>query len=268
MPVPAICCGWTSSTGSAAPISTGTTCTAPTAPAVRLPGTLPGVLAGVAASVPGFTLHVLPPGYGMNNDVIIAPARHPAVRLLCETARLRYAGTEPTIFGGLLPMTQRAVGTRKVLLRYPLVHRTGRSHHQARSLLGYSLYDARLTRVDEAITYGSELTWARAAPPPALLTAEQVTARAARAAATLAQQLITRHGDLHLPTVAPVIAALPDPDAAWIAILTLLAELTADGTLPPVTSVTQFRWADDGTPEHIALPPEAEALLVRARRRR
>jgi hypothetical protein len=127
-----------------------------------------------------------------------------------------------------------------------------------------SLDDARLPRVNQVIAPCSELSWARAPAPPLVpLTEDQVTARAARAAATLARQLITRHGNLHLPAVAPVIAALPDPDAAWIAILTLLAELTAAGAVPPVTSVTQFRWADDGTPEHVALPPEAETLLDR-----
>ena len=231
-----------------------------------LPGTLSGLFADVAASVPGFTLHVLPAGSGMNNDVVIAPARHPGIRLLCEAARIRYGGTEPAIFGGLLRMSQRHVGGRRVLLRYPLVHRTGRTHHIARRLLGFELDDARLVRADQVITYCSELSWAQPQPPPPLLplTDDQVTACLARAAATLALQLIARPGNLHLPAVAPVIAALPEPDAAWVAILTLLAELAAAGTVPRVTSVTQFRFTDDGALEHIALPSEAEALLDRA----
>jgi hypothetical protein len=227
-----------------------------------LPGTLSGLFTEVATSGLGFTFHILPPGRGLNNDVIIAPARHPAIRLYCEAARVKYRTPEPVIFGGLEEMSQRYVGTNRVLLRYPLVYRTGRTHHAVRSMLGLSLDDARLPRVGHVITYCSDVSWGAppSAPPP--LTTEQVTARAARAVAALAQQLIARPGDLHLPSVAPVIAALPDPGAAWIAILTLLAELIAAGTVPPVTSVTQFRWADDGAAELIALPPEAEAMLA------
>lgn len=228
-----------------------------------LPATLSGLFTDVATSLLGFTFHVLPPGRGLNNDVIIAPAGHPAIRLYCEAARVKYRAPEPMIFGGLEEMSQRYVGTNRVLLRYPLVYRTGRTHHAVRSALGLSVDDARLPRVGHLITYCSDVSWGAAPSTPAPLTAEQVTARAARAAAALVQQLIVRQGDLHLPSVAPVIAALPDPEAAWIAIFTLLAELIAAGTVPPVTSVTQFRWGDHGAAELIALPPEAEAMLVR-----
>src|SRR5262249_6381764 len=76
---------------------------------------------------------------------------------------------------------------------------------------------------------------------------------------TLARQLITREGNLHLTAITPVITTLPDPDAAWTAIITLLAELTTAGTLPPPTSITQFRYNDDGTPSPTTLPPPADA---------
>jgi hypothetical protein len=168
-----------------------------------LPGTLSGLFADVAASMLGFTFHVMPPDRGMNNDVIIAPARHPAIRLCCEASGIKYRAVEPAIFSGLEEMSQRYVGTNRVLLRYPLVHRTGRTHHDALSMLGLSLYDARLPRVGHVITYHSDLSWGAAPSAPAPLTPEQVTARAARAVATLAQQLITRQGNLHLPSVAP-----------------------------------------------------------------
>jgi hypothetical protein len=228
-----------------------------------LPGTPSALFAEVAASGLGFTFHVLPPGRGMNNDVIVAPARHPAIRLYCEASRVRYRAPEPAIFGGLEEMSQCYVGTNRVLLRYPLVYRTGRTHHAVRSMLGLSLDDARLPRVDHVIAHCSEVSWGAAPSAPVPLNPEQVTARAARAAVTLVQQIITRQGNLHLPSVAQVIAALPNPEAAWIAILALLAELIAAGTVPAVTSVTQFRWGDDGAAELITLPPEAEAMLIR-----
>jgi hypothetical protein len=131
-------------------------------------------------------------------------------------------------------------------------------------MLGLSLEDERLVRVDAALGLGGELSWSRDEVPVPLgaLSGEQVTARAARAAAVLARQLVTREGNLHLTAVAPGVAALPDPDAAWIAVLMLLAELAERKVVPPVTSVTWFRWADDGTPEQVLLPPEAQALIM------
>ena len=41
--------------------------------------------------------------------------------------------------------------------------------------------------------------------------------------------------------------------ALWIAAVCLI---TTTGTIPPATSITQFRWNDDGTPSHVALPPK------------
>ncbi len=49
------------------------------------PDTLTALLDAVTASPHGFTLHMLPAG--INNDLIIAPARHPAITLWRELAR-------------------------------------------------------------------------------------------------------------------------------------------------------------------------------------
>ena len=230
-------------------------------PPVR-PG-LPALFDAVAVSPHAITLHVRP--QGVNNDVIIAPARHPALALWRELARARYLLTQRELFGGLDNMARRYAEQPQALLRYSVVHRSGRVHHQLLARLRIPGDDRRLVRVDSAVRHGRDLSWSRnhPAPPPAPLTPDQVTTITARAITTLARQLITREGNLHLTAVAPVIAALPDPDAAWTAALTLLAELTTNGTLPSVTSITQFRWADNGTPEHTTLPPEAEALLHR-----
>jgi hypothetical protein len=224
---------------------------------------LPGLIAEVAAATLGFTLHVLPPGHGVNNDVLIAPARHPAVRLCMETARLRYPASEPELYGGVMRMSRHYVGTGEVLLRHSVVHRTGRSHHWARMLLGLSLEDDRLVRVDGALGLGGEHTWSRDVVVGAgvVLGGEVVVARVARVVAVLARQLVSREGDLHLTAVAAVVASLPDPGAVWVAVLGMVAELAEAGVVPEVRSVTWFRWADDGAPELVVLPPEALELV-------
>jgi hypothetical protein len=230
-----------------------------------LPGSLPGLLAAVAASVPGFTLHLVPPSYHVNNDVLIAPARHPAVRLLMEVMRISYFCTQPQLFGGLPAMAQRFVGRPSVQRwrRYTVPWRVGWMLSRTLMLLRLSPPDGRLVRVEHAITAGSELSWSRdgAGGAGAGLSGARVVARAARVVAVLARQLVTREGDLHLTAVAPVVAGLPDPGAAWIAVLRLVAELAERGVVPAVRSVTWFRWADDGSAEQVVLPPEAQELV-------
>ena len=228
------------------------------------PGTLTDLFNAIAASEHGLGLHVLPAG--MNNDLIIAPARHPAIRLWQELARGRFSRTQPELLGGLEQMSRHFADHSKCLLRYSLVHRSGRVHHQLIALLGIAVDDARLVRVNRVFAHGSDLSWSPPAspPPPVPLTDAQVTDRLTRAVTTLVRQIVGRHGNLRLTTIDPVIAALPDPDAAWTAILTLLAELAATGAAPAITSITQFRYTDNGTPHHITLPPEAEALIDRA----
>ena len=225
------------------------------------PHTLTTLIHDVTTSDHAFTLHLLPAG--MNNDVIIAPARHPAIRLWQELARYRYYQTQTELMGSLHRMARRFSDHQGSLLRYCLVHRSGRVHHQLISLLNITVDDRRLVHVSQVLIHGSDLSWSPPAspPPPAPLTADQVTARLTRAITTLARQLISREGNLHLTTIAPVITALPDPDAAWTATLTLLTELTTTGAAPPVTSITGFRWNDDGTPQTLTLPPEAHALI-------
>jgi hypothetical protein len=75
-------------------------------------------------------------------------------------------------------------------------------------------------------------------------------------------QLVARDGNLYLSAVGPVIRGLPDPDAAWTALLSTLPVLAAG--LPPVTSITDLRRNDNGRLEPVVLPPEAEALLDRS----
>ncbi len=63
--------------------------------------------------------------------------------------------------------------------------------------------------------------------------------------ATLIRELYNREGDLHLTYVAPVIAGLPNPDAAWRAVITFILSQPA---LPRIRTVTD-RILDPGDGE-------------------
>jgi hypothetical protein len=238
----------------------------------ELAGGLPEFFDAVAASVPGFTLHVLGRGKGINQDVVVAPAGHPALRLLLETTRASYRRGQKELTGSLERMTQRFAGQANLPMRFTLVRRTGWAHHDALKMLGIGLEDPRLVRANRAIAYLSGLSWApQGDPVPGArrrsesLDDAAVVDVAVRVVSTLARHLRTRDGDLHLTEVAPVVATLPAPDAVWIAVLTLLAELSAAGVVPQLASVTEARLTDLGAADPVVLPPEAEALIDRTR---
>ncbi len=229
------------------------------------PADLTTLLHDVTASDHAFTLHLLP-DHSINNDVIIAPARHPAITMWRELTRASYTLTQAELFDGMKGLAIRYAGLPADLRwrRYTVTLRSARIQGALFKRLGLALDDARLVRVAPVITPGSQRSWAdtTTAPPPVPLTAGQVTSRLTRAITTLARQLTSREGNLHLTAIAPLITTLPDPDVAWTATLTLLLEFKA--ALPAVTSITQFRWSDDVTPEYVVLPPEADALIDRA----
>ena len=135
------------------------------------PADLTTLLHDATASDHGFTLHLLPAG--MNNDLIIAPARHPAIRLWQELARYRYYLTQAELFGGLDRMAQRYSDHQKSLLRYCVVHRSGRVHHQLIALLDIAVDDERLVRVNDVFTHGSDLSWSTPSTPPPLGAADR-----------------------------------------------------------------------------------------------
>ncbi|MEV4615652.1 hypothetical protein AB0K43_24125 [Kitasatospora sp. NPDC049258] len=218
----------------------------------------------VAAARLGFTMN---PGLGVGNDVIVAPARHPALALWSECARLNYGRSQPEIFGGLDTMAQPFVARIRQDQRYLAPHRSGRIHHEVLRLLGLDV--EQLPPTKHALTDSHEVSWARpiAGGPatPRRVAPAEAAGVLARCVTFLRWQLIAREGDLYLSAVDPVIRRLPDPDAGWLALLTALPEFL-DG-LPPITSVTDLRRRDgDGLPERVDLPPEAEALLDRAAR--
>ncbi|MER8184888.1 hypothetical protein [Kitasatospora sp. NPDC094015] len=220
---------------------------------------LPEFFDRIAGSVHGFTANPRPGG--VDNDAIVAPAGHPAIRLWTERARLNYCRTQPEIFGSLRHMAGRWIGETA---RYLAPARTGCVQYQVVALLGIPYLD--LPTTGPALRIGHELSWT---PPaagepaePVARTEEEVLRVLSGLVTFLRWQLIARRGDLYLSAVDPVVRGLPDPDAAWTALLRVLAGPGRD-TAPAVASVTDLRRNDDGRPERVALPPEAEALLDR-----
>jgi len=225
--------------------------------------TLPELIDAVAACLPGFTVST-PPGGGIGNDMIIAPARHPALRLWIELARLNYYRTQPQIFGGLGQMAKQYVGRPRKALRYEAPCRSGRIHHTM--LRRLSLTRDMLVDTSKASGYGSETTWVPSRRGEVVhervRTEEQILAVLEKAAMFLVWQLHAREGNLYLSAVSPVLAGLPEPGPAWTALLRFLH--TRRGEIPEVTSITELRWNDDRTPDYVDLPVEAEAMIDRA----
>ncbi len=227
--------------------------------------TLPEFFDRLAGSVPGFTMNPNPLGNGLvGADMLAAPAGHPAIRLWLECARLNYFWNQPDMFGGLRAMAMPYVGYRWQENRYMAPHRSGRVHYQVLALLG--MRRETLPPVWPAVKTGRELSWLPPAggEPVAALRhpedADHVVGVLARCLTFLRWQLAARDGNLYLSAVDPVIRGLPDPDAAWTALLAVLPALA--GGLP-VSSVTDLRRNDDGRLQAVLLPPEAEARLDR-----
>jgi hypothetical protein len=99
---------------------------------------------------------------------------------------------------------------------------------------------------------------------------EEVVRILARCLTYLEWQLAARAGDLHLTSIAPVMRNLPDPDAAWLALLNVFGALSAprggEGAATAVRSVTDVRRRDDGSLQRIELPPQVEAMIDRGAR--
>lgn len=221
---------------------------------------LPDLFDQIAASEPKFTLDYL--GHGrINNDIVAGPAAHPAWRVFLETTRVNFRRSQRNLLGGPERMSQHFAGQQVELMRYTTVRRTGRCHHLALHRLGYDAQDPRPVHPGRMIRHGSELSWGRPPAPAPVRTCADVLDRLERVVTTLARNLVNRDGDLYLTEVAPVVQALPDPDAAWTTVLRFLARAQADGRVARVRSVTDVRRDNDDVVRHVLLPPAAQACL-------
>jgi hypothetical protein len=221
------------------------------------PDRLPDLFDRVAASTAGFTLHAVADGIVLN-DVIVAPARHPALSLWIEGARYNYLRGQRDLFrsdGG----APRWWGEPDSWTWAVTPSRSGRVHHWLLARLG--LTGADLVKAAPAIRAHSELSWLPPVngDPPVRCSGTDPLPTLRRCLDLLRWQHRSRSGDLYLTGVASHVRGLPDPDTGWTALLLAFADLSAD--LGPVVSVTDARRNQDGSTDSVELPAEARALL-------
>jgi hypothetical protein len=273
--------------------------------------TLPRFMDRIAASRLGFTMDPMAHWrHAVNNDVIVAEAHHPAIRLWLEQTRINYLVPQRDIVGGMEAMSHRFVGMEPYAMRYLAPYRTGRMHHRVLARLGLGADD--LPPTQPPFLFWSSCSWippregepvripdgapdaggpdaggpdaggpdaggpdprhAGGGEPPGA--DEDEVIRVLKHCATfLDWQLRAREGDLYLAALDPVVRGLPDPAAAWAALLFVLFFLPAHGHAGAartpsvggtVTSVTTVRRGDDGSRvERVGLPPEALAMIDR-----
>lgn len=222
------------------------------------PARLPELFDRVAASRHGFTLNALTDQIVLN-DVILAPAGHPALALWLEGARYNYLRDQRELFGAATH--PESVGEPAAWTWAVTSTRTGRVHHWLLSRLGITAAD--LVKPAPAVCGYSELSWlppVGGEPPVACPDPDPVPTLVA-CVNLLRWQYLSRSGDLYLTAVAPLIRGLSDSDTAWTALLLAFADLSTD--LGPVTSVTDRRRNQDGSLDVVELPAQAEALLDR-----
>jgi len=225
------------------------------------PDDLPAFFDRLAASRHGFTMNPLG-GVLVNNDVLAAPARHPAIALWLECARLNYYRSQQALFAAQPAVLQPPGGQRRSAWSWTVTPaRSGRVHHYVLRLL--QIRADRIVTPWPAIRFGSEFSWLPPATgePPVNQPDHAVLTTLTTCLTFLRWQILARDGNLYLSAINPLIRGLPDPDTAWTALLTALPAITTD--LPPITSLTDLRRNDDGTLEPVTLPPDAEALLDR-----
>jgi hypothetical protein len=120
--------------------------------------TLVEMIDRIAGSEIGFTMDPIPKwDDAVNNDLLIAPAHHPAVRLWIEDTRTNYLVPQSTIVGGLKGMARRLSGMELHAMRYLAPYRTGRIHHKVLSQLGLS--GKLLPQTQPPIYYWSSCSW-------------------------------------------------------------------------------------------------------------
>ncbi len=197
----------------------------------------------------GFAVHASDDSPKWNNSALLAARQHPFARRYLDAIERNYALTQADLLGPerVRPpvRVQNAewvtnYGLR--LLRHSVLFRTGpfvfRDVVPGWAGAEETVAFEYLPTVTQAqITMGRASSWGTWSPldPPRRYGPAAVAQVARDATATLIRELYNREGDLHLTYVAPVIAGLPDPAAAWRAIITFI--LSQPG-LRPITTVT------------------------------
>ncbi|HYS36049.1 MAG TPA: TcdA/TcdB catalytic glycosyltransferase domain-containing protein, partial [Pseudonocardiaceae bacterium] len=187
---------------------------------------------------PGFAVHD-PDRGGVGNSALLAARWHPFPDYLLERLAWNYRRDQAALYddrpgydGTTQEESQDLLSSdERRLRRYSIMMRTGPYNLTAVfDALEYERgADAAYQYVPriQQFAMGSDNSWVPAGSPllpSRRYPAKQAVVVLAKAAATLIRELRNRRGDLHLTLVAPVINGLPEPDAAWHALLTFLLE--------------------------------------------
>ncbi|GID32212.1 hypothetical protein [Paractinoplanes brasiliensis] len=194
--------------------------------------------AGPGGAPSGYGVHRAPGGQGWGNSSFFGARNHPFFRLYLDQIQQNYAKTQRELIR-LANDTDRRTASQLVTFqmlasrRHSVMTRTGPDVlHTLRRQLGIKAFPA-LTHPG----MGTANSWMSPDPFQARRSyaPHEISEVLARAATSLVRGLHNREGDLHLTSIAPIINGLPEPDAAWEALVEFL--LRTPG-LPAIRTVT------------------------------
>jgi hypothetical protein len=220
-------------------------------------------------------------GFGTrtNNDVIMAARGHVFVDNYIDSVAQRYTLTQQQLYDQEADnsddvwsqtseqQNRELVSGRRAHRRYSVHARTGPQNILPALLaLGYNRQFPIRAIPRHVVTMGAEGTWLPRGESPLRprrrYQQAEVDVVLQRVVTTLLRELRNRPGDLHLTAVASVIAGLPDPEAAWDAVLTFILERPHDNAA--ITTVTHRTMYPTG-PNTTAMDQVPQAVLLRLR---
>ena len=203
----------------------------------------------------------------VNNDLIVAPARHPAITLWRELNRASYPLTQPQLFGGVerwpsgTPSGRQPSGGSRYTV--PTRAATGALPPWSRCW-GSRLMMRGWSGRAPAITHGSELSWSKPAPPtpPAPLTPDPDHHPPHPRHHHPRPPAHHREGNLHLTAIDPRHHHPPRPRRR----LDRHHHHSSPNSPPPAPSPPSppspnSAGTTTAPPDHVTLPPEAEAHI-------
>ncbi|MGW4995730.1 TcdA/TcdB catalytic glycosyltransferase domain-containing protein [Streptomyces mirabilis] len=212
-------------------------------------------------------------GYFINpntNNMFIAPAGHRFVRKYINGIRVKYTQSQVDLnaFGN-------GAEIGKAVMRLPMFFFDMSYRHRRTSVMMRTGPEmmveiespedrSSMPRI-ESITIGAGNSWFDTAigsgeSKQVRLPRAEVVQRVVRVAATLIRDLHNREGDLHLTLVAPAVERLPDPGAAWEAVLGFIAQTPPLAAL--VRTVTLHKLNMRNERVTVELPEPARRLLA------
>ena len=157
---------------------------------------------------------------------------------------------------------------RLTRFRRSIMHRTGSTPFEMfeeLTGLGSATPTPVMPVTGSCIAAGSAGSWEEARREPRGSSArpisiDDIVAVLARVLTTLLHGLTNRPpGDLYLIGVERIVAGLPDPDSAWLAVMRILTE--DFGLADRARTATVARLANNGEEIRVSMPPGAEAFI-------